>query len=174
MVLSIPATVLFCLPKSRIFVNRVIIYIEVSFSAPASGETKTVPHQSKKTNQSGFTLIEVVLTIVLIVATLIIYQATTKTVVVNRWNGYKELALRSADNKIQSLRTTPFATLPASGTFSDSLITSIPDGAGAITVTALNATTKAITVTVSWSDPSNTDTQQVRLDTYISQGGLGQ
>ena len=110
----------------------------------------------------------------LIGATLVIYHATSQTVLVNRWSRYKEIALRIADQKVQNLRTTAYGSLPTTGTFSDPLLSSIPGGVGTITMTALNSKTKDVKVTVTWDDPQGTGTRQVELETYITQGGLGQ
>ncbi len=129
---------------------------------------------TNKTNQTGFTLIEVLVTILLIGVTLVIYHGTSQSVVLNKWSRYKEIALRIADQKVQTLRTTSYSSIPASGTFTDPLISSLPDGAGTITVTDLNTKTKDVVVTVTWSNPQGTGTQQVQLETYITQGGLGQ
>ncbi len=125
-------------------------------------------------SQKGFTIVEVLVTIFLIVTSLMLYQATTKAVLFNRTAKYKEVALRIADKKLQSIRATAFASIPASGTFSDSLLNDIPDGAGTITVTALNLYTKDVKVKVSWTNPQTRTTQDIELETYISQWGLGQ
>lgn len=129
---------------------------------------------SKKNNQKGFTLIEVVITIFIIGVTLVIYYVTSQTVLVNKGNRYKEIAVRIADQKMENLRTTSYSSLPATGSFTDPLLSSIPNGTGAITVTALNAKTKDVVVTVSWLNPTTGTTQQVTLETYITEGGLGQ
>ena len=128
----------------------------------------------RKHSQSGFTLIEVVVTILLIGATLVLYNATSKIVVINKVNKYKEVALRIADEKVQTLRVAGYSAVPASGSFSDSLISSLPGGAGTLTVSDVNAGTKSVLVTVSWTNPQNGSTQQVRLTTYIAEGGIGQ
>lgn len=134
---------------------------------------KPIQNQSKKT-QSGFTLIEVIITMALIVATLVVYNVTSKMVLVNRSDRYKEIALRIADQKMQNLRTTAFSSLPSSGSFSDTLLSSLPGGSGNMTLTTLNAKTKDVVVTVTWNNPTGTGTQQVQLQTYITEGGIGQ
>ncbi len=105
---------------------------------------------------------------------LILYQATSQSVVLNRYGRFKEIALRIADQKIQVMRTTAYASLPASGTFTDPLLSSIPQGAGTITVSDENARLKRVSVLVKWKSPQGSGTQQVQLDTFIAQGGLGQ
>ncbi len=124
--------------------------------------------------QNGFTLIEVLVTVFLIGVSLVLYEATSKTVVTNRMNRYRESALRIADKKMQSLRTTSFASLPSTGSFTDSQMSEIPNGAGNITVTDLNSKTKDVKVTVTYLNQQTNQTQSVDLETYITQGGIGQ
>ena len=133
-----------------------------------------MPIKTKKSKQRGFTLIEVIITIFMIGVTLVIYRVTSQTVIVNRGNRYKEVALRIADQNMQNLRTTAFGSLPSSGSFSDPLISTLPSGAGTVTVTSLNAKTKDVKVTVSWIGQASTTIQKVELETYITQGGIGQ
>lgn len=116
---------------------------------------------------------EVVVTLFLIGVTLLLFQVTAKSLVLNKYNRYREVALRIADKELQTLRTTPFASLPSSGSFSDSLLSTLPNGQGAITITDINSRLKDVTVTVSWNNTSGTATQSIRLQTYIDQGGLG-
>lgn len=125
-------------------------------------------------SEQGFTLIEVIITMFLIIVTLMIYQVTSNAVALNKANRHKEVALRIADQKLQSLRTTAFDSIPASGAFSDSMLSTIPDGAGTITVSDINDQTKDIIVTITWTNPQTTNTQQLSLETYVTEGGIGQ
>ncbi len=127
-----------------------------------------------KLKQAGFSIIEVVITLFIIGVTLILYQAASHTIILNRYGRYKEVALRIADQKIQTMRTTAFPSLPTTGTFNDPLLSALPQGAGSITVTNENARLKRVSVLVTWRNPQGTGTQQVKLDTFITQGGLGQ
>jgi Tfp pilus assembly protein PilV len=133
-----------------------------------------VAKKSKKTNQNGFSIIEVLITVFLMIITLWIYQITSQSVAVNRGNRFKEIALRIADKKLENIRTTAYGSMPASGSFSDSMMSSLPNGSGTLTVSDLNAKTKDVKVTVSWTDPSTQATKHVDLETYITQGGIGQ
>ena len=129
---------------------------------------KTIP------GQSGFTVIEVLITLFMIGASLVLFQATTNSIILNRQGGYKEIALRIADKKIQTIRTTPFASIPASGSFADPALASLPNGQANLTVTDASATLKDVTVTVSWTHYTGTGTSEIKLQTYVLQGGLGQ
>lgn len=125
-------------------------------------------------NQSGFSIIEVLITLFMVGVTLLLFQATANAIILNRYARYREVALRIADKEIQTLRTTPFASLPASGSFADSLMSTIPSGQGSLTITDLNSSLKNVTVTVTWKNPRGNTSQRLQLQTYISKGGLGQ
>lgn len=127
----------------------------------------------KQQNQLGFSIIEVVITLFMIGITLVLFQVTSNSVVINKYNRFKEVALRVAENELQSLRTTPYGSLPSSGSFTNSQLSSIPNGAGQINITELSDGFAEATVTVTWENPSASGTQQVELSTYLWQGGLG-
>ena len=130
--------------------------------------------QIKNKYQIGFSVIEVLITLFMIAVSLILFQATANAIVLNKYGRYKEIALRIADKKIETVRTTAFASIPASGSFADAQLSSLPNGQATITTTDLTATLKDVVVTVTWTKPSGSGTQQVQLETYISSGGLGQ
>jgi prepilin-type N-terminal cleavage/methylation domain-containing protein len=128
----------------------------------------------QKKSQSGFTVIEVLITLFMIGVTVMLFQATANAVVLNKYGRFREIALRIADKKLQTVRTTAFASIPATGTFSDSLLSTIPNGQATITTTDINSNLKDVMVTITWRRPDNSSTQQVQLQTYIYRGGLGQ
>lgn len=103
-----------------------------------------------------------------------LFQATANSVVLNKYGRYREIALRIADQKIQTVRTAPFASIPTTGTFNDPLLSSLPNGQATITTTDLEDNLKDVAVVITWTNPANNGTQQVQLQTYIYQGGLGQ
>lgn len=127
----------------------------------------------KQKNQSGFSIVEVVLTLFIIGVTLLLFQMVSNTVVLNKYNRYKEIALRIAENEVQVLRTTNYANLPSSGSFSDSLLSTIPQGTGTITISQIDTGFSQATVTVTWRNPTSTSNQQIVLSTYLWQYGLG-
>jgi prepilin-type N-terminal cleavage/methylation domain-containing protein len=133
-----------------------------------------VAKKQTKLNQAGFSVIEVLITLFIIGVTLILYQTASRSIILNRYGRYREVALRIADQKIQTLRTTPFASLPSSGPFSDPQLGIIPQGTGTVTLTDENSRLKRVTVLVTWRNPQGTGIDRVQLDTYITQGGLGQ
>ncbi len=127
-----------------------------------------------KSIQSGFGVIEVVITMFLIGASLLLFQSTANSLVLNKFGRYREVALRIADQKMQIMRTIAFVNLPASGSFADPRLSSIPGGQANLTVTDINNLLKDVVVTVSWDNPQGTGREQVQLETYITLGGIGQ
>ncbi len=123
--------------------------------------------------QKGFGIIEVVVTLFLIGVTLLMFAIVSNSVVLNKYNKYKEVALRIAEHELQELRTTPYASLPSSGSLSNSQLSSIPQGAANLTITEIETGLSEAEVVVSWRNPSGTGTQQVSLSTYLWQTGLG-
>jgi Tfp pilus assembly protein PilV len=128
----------------------------------------------KTKRQAGFSVIEVLITLFMVGVTLMLFQATANSIVLNKYGRYREVALRIADQKIQTVRTTSFASIPASGSFSDPQLSLIPSGAANLTVTDINDDLKDVQVIVTWRSPNNNSTQQIQLQTYVSRGGLGQ
>jgi prepilin-type N-terminal cleavage/methylation domain-containing protein len=119
----------------------------------------------------GFTLIEVLVTIAIIGAMLMTTQAIRLGAPLVLAAKNQDLALKIAAHKLEELRANGYAMIPVSGSFSDSMLTSLPSGAGALTVTDYNAKTKRVAATVSWSEKGETRT--VVLTTLITEiGGL--
>ncbi|MDB5244448.1 MAG: hypothetical protein JWN18_318 [Parcubacteria group bacterium] len=105
---------------------------------------------------------------------LLLLQAVTRNNVLVRTGRYEGIALSIARNKLESVRSGGYTSVPATGSFSDSLTSSLPLGATAlITTSAFNAKTKQVTIDVSWRDSNLTSTTSVSLSTLITQvGGL--
>lgn len=130
--------------------------------------------KTQKKSQSGFTVIEVLITLFMIGVTVMLFQATANSVVLNKYGRYREIALRIADKKIQTTRTTAFASIPATGSFTDSALSTLPNGQATMTTTDINDNLKDVRIVITWLRPDNSSTQQVQLQTYIYRGGLGQ
>lgn len=124
-------------------------------------------------NQQGFGIMEVVVTLFIIGTTLLLFAIVSNAIVLNKYNRYKEIALRIAEHELQELRTTPYANLPGSGSLTNSQLSSIPQGTASLVISEISTGLTEATVTVSWRNPSATGTQQVNLATYIWQTGLG-
>lgn len=123
--------------------------------------------------ENGFGILEVVVTLFIVGVTLLLFAVVSNAVVLNKYNRYKEIALRIAEHELQVLRTTPYANLPASGSVSNAQLSTIPSGAGTINITEVSTGLSQATVTITWLNPTGTVNQQVSLATYLWQGGLG-
>ncbi len=127
-----------------------------------------------KNRQSGFTLVEIVITVFIIGVMLMLYQVAGNATRHNQTSGYKEMALRIAHKEIQNIRTTPFATIPTSGAIINPSLDSLPQSSAYLTRTDIEEGLVSIQVEVFWINPGETAQQNLSLTTYISQGGLGQ
>ncbi len=120
----------------------------------------------------GFTLIEVLVSILILGAMLVFYTSSFSATKLTRDAQRKDVALRVIEQKLEELRALTYAGLPASGTFSDPLLTSLPNGIASTTISTYNAAIKKATVGVSWIEGSST-LRYIESTTLITQvGGL--
>lgn len=139
----------------------------------AARPSPTVFFRSAGGAQCGFSLLEVLVAVFLIGVIFVMYSAAMKNVSLNRNAKAQEIALRIASTKMEVLRDAGYGSLPASGSFADSQLASIPSGSASLAVLDFNAETKQVTVTVSWTEPSIGGGRNVVLSTLITvTGGL--
>lgn len=122
----------------------------------------------------GFSLIEVIVSIFIVGVMLLLLQATLQSGILIRISKNQGVALSIAQNKLEELRAGGYAALPSSGTFSNSLMSTLPQAATTtLTISVYNAKTKLISVGVLWRDPGATASSTVSLATLITEtGGL--
>lgn len=122
----------------------------------------------------GFSLIEVTVSIFIVGVILFLLQALIQSGVLLRISKSQSIALSIVQNKLESLRTNGYVALPPSGTFSDNLVSTLPQAATTtLTVSVYNAQTKQISASVVWRDPGTTASSTVSLSTLITEtGGL--
>src|SRR5438874_2431639 len=84
--------------------------------------------------QSGMSLMEVIVTMFLLSVLLAFYIAALNTVTITKKLTYEDLAYHAANKQMEILRNTAFASLPTSGTITDSQLTRIPSGSGSFTI----------------------------------------
>ncbi len=130
-------------------------------------------HIKNHNQQRGFGILEVVVTLFIIGVTLLLFAIVSNAVVLNKYNRYKEVALRVAEHELQALRTTPYASLPSSGSLVNSQLGTLPQGSASLDISEIGTGLSQATVTVSWRNPTASGTQQISLSTYLWQGGLG-
>ncbi len=127
---------------------------------------------TKTNNQSGFSIIEALVSIFIIGVVLLLYSASSNTLLLNNNARHLEMAQRIAIEKMEDLRATSFGSLPASGSFTGTLLSGLPSGSGQITLTDINSSTKQIVVTVTWKEPSGRAQRSATFTTIKTKNGL--
>ena len=133
-----------------------------------------VTKKLKSYKLQAFSLIEVLIGLGIVLITLTILGVVINTVPLTKNARYQSTAYHIAAKEVEILRNTSFASLPGSGSFSGTGLSSLPSGSGSLTVVNYQSSTdiKQITVTVSWNDRGTT--RSVTLETLIGSGGLSQ
>jgi type II secretory pathway pseudopilin PulG len=80
----------------------------------------------------------------------------------------QDLALKIVRNEIELLRSTGYTNLPASGSFTHTLLGSLASSTATITITDYNTRTKQVVATVAWRGTASS-TRSVSLTTLITQ-----
>ena len=83
----------------------------------------------------------------------------------------QDIAIRIVEQKLESLRALTYTGLPASGTFSDTSLLSLPNGLASTSLTDYNVDTKQVLVGVSWQDNSSTPVRYISATTLITKNG---
>ncbi|MCX6786414.1 MAG: hypothetical protein NTU85_01165 [Candidatus Kaiserbacteria bacterium] len=121
----------------------------------------------------GFSLIEILVSIFIMSMMLLLFQAMLRSAAVVVSTRNQDAALTIARNEIEKLRTGGYAAVPASGSFPDPLLSTLPLGTATLTTSTYNAKTKQVTAKVSWQERNITASSSVSLSTLITQvGGL--
>ena len=127
----------------------------------------------------GFSYVEILLSLFLILALVAILLTTSATYIHSRRTNLQTIATKMASCEIERLRKLAFASLPANGTGAiDASCTANLSKLPAGTTTRLvadfgspaNPKIKQITVAVNWTEKGNA--QQIKLETLISENGL--
>ena len=122
--------------------------------------------------RAGFTLVEVVVATGIVGATLAALAALVHTVPLARITQDRGIALAIATDEIERLRMGGYSALPATGSFTHTLLSTLPESSATVAVTAYNANTKQVVVTVGWKDP-HAASQSISLTTLVvDTGGL--
>jgi prepilin-type N-terminal cleavage/methylation domain-containing protein len=116
----------------------------------------------------GFSLLEVTFAIgvisIVIVSTSLLLQ---RLPVNSREVRDQDVALRIARNQIEILRAAGYDALPASGSFTNTLLSALASSSASVTVATWTSTTKRVDVTVSWRGSALT-MRSVSLATLIT------
>lgn len=123
-------------------------------------------------SRRGFSLIEVVIAIGMMGGVLVLLVAVSRALPLTRIAAHQDIALRIAENKIESLRALGYGNLPSSGSFSDALLSSLPLSSATLAVTSVGSSSQEAVVTVNWHEASSSTALSVSLSTLLAQGGL--
>lgn len=125
----------------------------------------------------GFGLIEILLSVVLIIAIVTALFASSGTFLIRRGSDLQSIASKIASKDIESLRDQSFSSLPAAGTYTcvivDTDLSNLGAGAcGDRTVSNYtgDANIKQITVTIRWQQSGKS--KSLVMDTLIYTNGL--
>ncbi|MBI2443928.1 MAG: hypothetical protein HYV42_01640 [Candidatus Magasanikbacteria bacterium] len=123
-------------------------------------------------NTAGLTLIEVVITLMVISAVFIIFQTSLNVIFLNRRVNHQELALRLVNTKMEQIRALAYETLPPAGSFSDPLLSSLPSATATLTISDYDSATKQVTATVTWQEAAGNAPRSITMTTLVTKGGL--
>lgn len=121
---------------------------------------------------TGFTLIEVIIAMAVVVAAMVVFGVAVSSLPLTKNSRNQNIAYHAAAKKIEELRKTPFASLPASGGFSDPALANLASSTASLTVSDYSGSSqiKQITVIVNWNQDGAS--RNLRLDTLIGSNGL--
>ncbi len=131
-------------------------------------------HQSntKRIFGAGFTLIEILVAVGIVVAMLVTLTALVRLSMLQDSARFEELALTIASGSLEDLRDGGYVELPASGALSDERLASLPSGAGSVVVEDGENDTKKVTIVVSWVSRTGA-AHDITLSTiFAPSGGL--
>ena len=128
--------------------------------------------------QPGFSYIEILLSMFLILALVAILLTTSTVYIHSRRTNLQTIATKMASCETERLRKLPFAQLPtADGQFDASCTVDLPKLPAGTTIRLIagfgspaNPKIKQITTAVSWTEKGLA--RQIRLETLISENGL--
>lgn len=121
----------------------------------------------------GFSLVEVIVSIFIVGVMLLLLQAIIYSGVLVRTSKSQGIALAIARSELEILRAGGYAALPSSGSFSNSLLSSLPNATTTLIVNSYNEKTKQVTANVIWTDSGSATSSIVSLSTLITKtGGL--
>lgn len=120
----------------------------------------------------GFTLVEILLSIFLILALISILLTTSASYNQTRRSNLQQLAMSIASKRMETLRNTAFASLPPSGSFADSDLSKLPQSTATQTISNYQSSTKIklITINITWTEKGVT--KNAKLETLYSETGL--
>jgi len=128
--------------------------------------------QSFSANKPGFTLVEVLLALLFSATLAILLLITAGTLTQTYKSNMQSVAARIATTEIENLRKTSYASLPASGPFTDPDLAKLTSSTATLTISDYqsSADIKQATVKIDWLQ--NGSPRQIILDTLIYKNGI--
>lgn len=124
--------------------------------------------------KAGFGLIEIILSVVLIIAIVTALFASSGTFFIRRSSDLQSIAAKIASKDIENLRGISFSSLPTTATCSiiDSDLTKLPNSCGDRTITNYtdDSNIKQVTITIRWQEKGIA--KNLVMDTLIYANGL--
>jgi len=121
---------------------------------------------------TGFTIIETTIALLLIIVTVTIFGVALSSLPLTKTARNQNIAYHIAAKKMEELRDTQFASLPAGSSFTDPVLLNLNGAQASFTLEDYQGSSqiKTATVTVQWQEESRT--RDVVLETLISDKGL--
>lgn len=123
------------------------------------------------TGESGMSLVEVIITMFMISVLLVLYVAALNTVAQTKKLRFENLAYHIASKQMEELRNVAQASLPASGTITDPMLSQLPTGSADYAVSDYPGFSgmKEISIIVRWNDGI---AKQFNLKSLAGTGGI--
>lgn len=120
-------------------------------------------------NNSGFTLLEIIISILLLAITLAggmtLYFNANKIMALMV---HKKAAMELADKKMEDLRDASYVSLEVGETSESDLKIAGLNASRAVTVTEPHTSYKQVTIEVNWKEANETTDKSVKLVSYVS------
>lgn len=122
--------------------------------------------------QRGFTLIEIVMSLALVLSAIVIFSVALSGASLTTSTRMQNVAYHAAAKKMEEFRNTSFSSLPPSGAFTDSALSSLPSSTASFVISAYQGSSeiKDVSITVQWMERGIF--KNVNLHTLMSQNGL--
>jgi type II secretory pathway pseudopilin PulG len=123
-------------------------------------------------SHNGFTLVEVLLFLLLVLAMTTILLSSAGSLIKVKGVNLESIALAITDREIENIKNTAFAQLPQSGSFSDPDLSKLSPGAAATRTIAdyqTDSQIKQVTVKVDWTE--NNVAKKVTVETLVYEYG---
>lgn len=120
----------------------------------------------------AFTLLEIVLSIFLVLAIIMMLLSVSSTYISSRNSNLRSIADKIESSQIETLRKMNFDSLPTSGSFTNPDLTKLPQSTATQTLTNYQNSPdiKQVTIQVNWIE--NKATKSISTNTLIYRNGL--